>query len=377
MRVLSRFLLLRYSVAALTVGLALPVTWLLSPLEQSPSLLFVGAVMVSAWNGGLGPGLASTALSVFCLDYFFLPPVYSLGVGVADGVRLAAFVLVAVLISSLTAARKRLEQTLRQQDRRKDEFLAILAHELRNFLAPMRNALQVVRLGAADAATVGRAVGMVSRQVDHVARLTDDLMDVARVRQGKVQLAMKPVDLGTAVRQAVEDVRPLIDQRGHRLDVELPAGPVYVRADATRLEQVILNLLTNAAKYTEPGGHIGVSVTMAGGEVCLRVQDTGVGIPPEVLPRLFDLFAQAKGGSHGGLGIGLSLVRSLVDMHGGRVSVTSAGIGRGSEFTVRLPITTAPRQAPEGERFEGPGPADNGRTDPRIDRGATCPAEQV
>jgi signal transduction histidine kinase len=266
---------------------------------------------------------------------------------------------------------------LRQQDRRKDEFLAVLAHELRNFLAPVRNALQILRLAPADTPSVDRATGIIGRQVDHVARLTDDLLDVARVRQGKVQLCMKPVDLMTAVGHAVEAAHSLIDKRNHRLDVELPPGPVFVRADPTRLEQIILNLLTNAAKYTEPGGYVGVSVTTADGEAVLQVRDTGVGLAPEILPRVFDLFAQAKGGSHGGLGIGLSLVRSLVEMHGGSVSVASAGLGKGSEFTVRLPVIAGPRRQLGEERSAPTGQVDEVFRDAPSGHNVTCPAEKT
>ncbi len=261
---------------------------------------------------------------------------------------------------------KRMEEELRRRadeladaDRRKDEFLAMLAHELRNPLAPIRNALEVIRLSDADTPGVDRACEMADRQVGHMARLIDDLLDVSRITRGKIQLREEPVDLSSAIADAVETTRPLLDSLGHRLTVSTPPGPIRLIGDSTRLEQVLANLLNNAAKYTEPGGRIELSAEAQGEEVAIRVRDDGVGIAPEMLPRVFDLFAQADRSlarAQGGLGIGLTLVRSLVEMHGGRVSARSEGLGLGSEFLVRLPVShangdptrpePAPRKAP-------------------------------
>jgi PAS domain S-box-containing protein len=257
--------------------------------------------------------------------------------------------------------RKNLEQQLRERaaelaeaDRHKNEFLALLGHELRNPLAPIRNALQVMRLGGTDRPEAGAWVqDMLERQVGHLVRLVDDLLDVSRISQGKLNLQKERVELATVVAQAVETCGPLLVARRHTLDVALGREPVRLEADPTRLAQVVANLLTNAAKYTPEGGHITLTTERDGGEVVLRVRDNGIGIRPDMLPRVFDLFTQAERTLHhsqGGLGIGLTLVKSLVEMHGGTVSAHSAGPGRGSEFVVRLPWAPGPEAAlPAGE----------------------------
>jgi PAS domain S-box-containing protein len=232
---------------------------------------------------------------------------------------------------------------LREADRRKDEFLATLAHELRNPLAPIRNAVAILKGPCANGADAARARDMMERQLRHLVRLVDDLLDVSRIVRGKIELRTEPVELRAAVESAVETAQPLIDAQGHALAVSLPAGPVWLEADAVRLSQVIANLLTNAAKYTEPGGRIDLAAERVGDEAVVRVSDTGIGIEPELLPRVFEPFVQegrSAARAQGGLGIGLTLVRGLVQMHGGSVSAHSEGPGRGSEFVVRLP---APR----------------------------------
>ncbi|HJT76464.1 MAG TPA: PAS domain S-box protein, partial [Gemmataceae bacterium] len=234
--------------------------------------------------------------------------------------------------------RKRYEEALEEADRRKDEFLAMLAHELRNPLAPIRTAAQVIRLlGTADP-NVRRSTEMIERQAQHLTRLVDDLLDVNRITSGKIQLRKEAVDLAAVVARAVETVRPLLDARKHELTVALPPEAVRLEADATRLAQVVGNLLTNAAKYTAAGGHVWLSAGREGGEVVLRVRDTGVGIPPAMLGKVFDLFAQldrSLARSEGGLGLGLTLVKNLVELHGGTVEAHSEGPGKGSEFVVR------------------------------------------
>lgn len=245
---------------------------------------------------------------------------------------------------------------LKEADRRKDEFLAMLAHELRNPLAPLRNALHVVRQrGPEQSAVVRQAWELMDRQVDHLVRLVDDLLDVSRITRGRVELRKEKVDLAEAATRALESARPLIDARRHRLTYEGPPAPVRVEADPVRLAQVIGNLLNNAAKYTDEGGQITLTVGREGHEAVVRVRDTGAGLPPEMLPRVFDLFTQAESTldrAQGGLGIGLTLVRSLVEMHGGSVQALSAGPGQGSEFVVRLPAL-----AGEPEARAGAGPA--------------------
>ncbi|MBN9119115.1 MAG: response regulator, partial [Planctomycetes bacterium] len=252
----------------------------------------------------------------------------------------------------------RLYHELQQADRQKNEFLSMLAHELRNPLAPIRNANEVLHQKGHEPARVRWAQGVIDRQLTHLVRLVDDLLDVSRLTLGKIRLTVEPVELDAVLAQAVEAVRPMIDQYRHHLEVALPARPVLVSGDPARLIQVFANLLNNAAKYTDPGGRIWVAVS-AGREIeggggpgapCaafaeVRVRDTGVGIAPEALSSVFELFIQANRSldrAQGGLGVGLTLVRRLVEMHGGSVEAHSEGPGRGSEFVVRLPIASDP-----------------------------------
>ncbi len=258
---------------------------------------------------------------------------------------------------------KEAQQALREADRRKDEFLAMLAHELRNPLAPIRNAVQVMRLLGLNDPHFQRARDLIERQVLHLTRLVDDLLDVSRITRGKIALRLEPVDLAAIVSRAVETSRPLIEANRHQLTLALFAGPVRVVADPTRLEQVFVNLLNNAAKYSERGCSIWVTGERQDSDVLVRIRDTGFGIPAEVLPRIFDLFAQADrtlDRSQGGLGIGLTLVRSLVELHGGTVEAHSEGPGKGSEFVVRLPAveeaSTSGKQAEPGAAVANDGP---------------------
>jgi signal transduction histidine kinase/CheY-like chemotaxis protein len=228
-----------------------------------------------------------------------------------------------------------------QADRRKDEFLATLAHELRNPLAPIRNWVNVMRLsGTTEQGS--RVWDLMDRQVSHMVRLVDDLMELSRITRGKIQLRMEAMELAPIVAAAVEASRPLIESARHQLTVAMPDEPVVVRADAVRLAQVISNLLNNAVKYTDEGGAITLALRQDGGEAVLSVKDSGIGIPPAALPRVFEMFVQGDGNdrrTRSGLGIGLTLVRSIVGMHGGRVEAQSAGPGTGSEFVVRLPLS--------------------------------------
>jgi signal transduction histidine kinase len=241
--------------------------------------------------------------------------------------------------------RFRYEQALKDADRRKDEFLATLAHELRNPLAPIRNAAQVLKEKGLFGPELVWARDVIDRQAGQMARLLDDLLDVSRITRGKLELRPVRVTLAEVVQSAVETSRPAINGGGHALTVALPPEPVWLGADPVRLAQVFANLLNNAAKYTDRGGAIRLSAERAGAEVVVSVKDSGIGIAPEVLPRLFEMFSQATPAlerSQGGLGIGLSLVKGLVQMHGGRAEARSAGPGRGSEFVVRLPVAAAP-----------------------------------
>ena len=254
-----------------------------------------------------------------------------------------------------TTRLRKAEQGLRDADRRKDEFLATLAHELRNPLAPIRNGLQILRLASNDAPAAEKIQEMLERQVNHLVRLVDDLMEVARVTRGRIELRREPVDLGAMLGNAVETSRPLIEAARHDLQLDLPEEPVTLIADPVRLAQIVANLLNNAAKYTEEGGRISLSARREGNYAVISVRDTGVGIPVEVLPRVFDLFTQADRTYHraqGGLGIGLTLVRTLVELHGGTVSAKSEGVGHGSEFVVRLPLGVEVAGDREGSRSE-------------------------
>ena len=245
---------------------------------------------------------------------------------------------------------KRTEAALREADQRKDRFLAVLAHELRNPLAPLRNGLQILRLADGDAVASAAAREMMERQLGHLVRLVDDLLDVSRIRTDKIELRREPIDLVATLRAAVETARPTIDQSGHTLAVTLPSEPARLLADPIRLTQVFANLLTNAAKYTDRGGRIELNARREDDEFVVSVRDNGIGIPAELLPGVFDLFMQINGlaeRSQGGLGIGLTLVRRLVEMHGGTVHASSAGPDRGSEFTVRLPALPL-ASVPEG-----------------------------
>ncbi|MEX2560749.1 MAG: response regulator [Pirellulales bacterium] len=254
--------------------------------------------------------------------------------------------------------RKQAEEALREADRRKDEFLATLAHELRNPLAPLRNALEVIRVTEGDVEVMEQARSMMERQLVQMERLIDDLLDVSRVTRGKLELRKEPVELAAVLASALETSRPLIEQAGHELTTTIPPDPIVVNADLTRLAQVFLNLLNNAAKYTEPPGHIWLTVEREASEVRVRVRDSGIGIPADKLGLVFELFMQVDRSlerSRGGLGIGLTLVKRLVEMHGGRIEARSAGPGRGSEFIVWLPVIQRPatRQTSAADRPSG------------------------
>jgi signal transduction histidine kinase/ActR/RegA family two-component response regulator len=242
----------------------------------------------------------------------------------------------AALLNSEAAARK-----LAEADARKNEFLAMLGHELRNPLAPIRNAVKVMKQLGSDDPDLCWARDVVDHQVRQMAQLVDDLLEISRVTSGKVRLQREVVDVATIVAFATETSRPVLEAHHHRLSISLPLNAVHVNADPIRMAQVLSNLLNNAAKYTKPGGQVRLAAVREGLEVVFRVRDNGIGIPPEMLSGIFDLFAQVDHSldhSQGGLGLGLTLVRSLVEMHGGSVQALSEGLSRGSEFIVRLPV---------------------------------------
>ena len=239
-------------------------------------------------------------------------------------------------------------ETLRNQvaaletsDRRKDVFLTTLSHELRNPLFALSNALQIIRKNDSLTAELDYPVSIIERQVDALRRLIDDMLDLSRIGAGKIELRKESITINELIHRALQSVGPLVRERRHELDVLLPPTAITVEADPSRLEQVFVNLLNNAAKYTPEGGRIWVRATTEGNQAVVHVEDTGVGIPRDLLPRIFDLFTQAESSreqSQGGLGIGLSLVKNLVTLHGGSVQVRSDGAGKGSQFSVRLPL---------------------------------------
>lgn len=263
---------------------------------------------------------------------------------IATGGEAQGAVITLTDITPLREAQDELQRRateLQEADRHKDEFLAMLAHELRNPLSPIRASLEILDLRAPADAGVRRCLGVIGRQVQQLTRLVDDLLEVSRISSGKIQLRVELLDLVAAVARGTETSRPVVDAKHHRLTVAAPDAPVWVRADLTRVAQIVGNLINNAAKYTEDGGRIDVQIAEEGGHGVVRIRDSGIGIPREMLGRVFDLFTQVHRSldrSQGGLGIGLALVHRLVTMHGGQVEARSEGTGKGSEFIIRLPL---------------------------------------
>jgi PAS domain S-box-containing protein len=257
-----------------------------------------------------------------------------------------------------------LVQALKEADRRKDEFLAVLAHELRNPLAPVRNAIEILRLTQSPSPNLQWTHDVIDRQVRQMTRLVDDLLDVSRITTGKIELRKERIELSAAVRIALEASRPLIERGQHLLTVRMAPEPLWLDADLARLAQVLSNLLNNAAKYTRPGGHIWLAAERRDGHALVRVRDNGMGIPPPMLRRIFDMFTQIGGTtdhSQGGLGIGLTLVKRLVELHGGQVEARSEGANKGSEFVMKLPLS-AEQGAGEGAALQA---ANTVRVEPR------------
>jgi signal transduction histidine kinase len=374
---------LAHLVAMLVTALAAVVRFFLFGMlgDVEPYMPFIIAVMVAASYGGWKPGLLATALGAVAGVYLFVAPYFSLRIEEAsEWVAVSQFLIAGATTSWLcqalhrvrrfleakqgmleqevkerqraeTAARES-EGRLKEADRHKDEFLAMLAHELRNPLAPIRNAVRLLRLRGPKEPELQWGGEVIERQVDCLSRLIDDLLDVSRISRGKVELRKQRVGLAEIIKGAVESSSPLIDQYGHELSIMLPPEPIHVEADVVRLAQVFMNLLNNAAKYTKQGGHIWLSAYRQGSGVMVSVRDTGIGVSADKLPHLFEMFFQLEHSleqSEGGLGIGLTLVRRLVEMHGGTVEARREGPGKGSEFLVWLPVVvdkpTLPRQA--------------------------------
>jgi signal transduction histidine kinase/ActR/RegA family two-component response regulator len=364
---------LRYGAAIGVILVIAGVRALLAPLlgTQAPLLPFVLGVFAVAYIGGRGPALLAGLLTPVLATLWFTDWPQD-----APSAQWIAHVMFFLLIAALSALlmhelqiRSRAEreallvaaahaQALREADRRKDEFLAMLAHELRNPLAPIRNAAYVLAKGAMDPPVVRRSGQMIERQASHLTHLVDDLLDVARITRGRIVLDRETLGLDTVVDAAIETAQPSLEARRQTISVRRPAARVFVDGDGVRLCQVVVNLLTNASKYSPEGARIELIVDGTAGDASITVRDPGVGIDAQLLPHLFDLFLQGDrtlDRSQGGLGVGLTIVKLLVEMHGGSVKARSAGLGTGSEFTIHLPrvvpqVAASAPQAPEKPR---------------------------
>ncbi|MGC8643162.1 MAG: ATP-binding protein, partial [Isosphaeraceae bacterium] len=356
--------LLRYGSALVSVTLMTGL-WACFPTlaQHRPFVTFYFAVIFTAWYAGLGPSIVAVVLSCISSIYFFFPPIRTLAVDdPEDMVAMAMFITVCSAIIAFSeanrAARRHLErqiadrisaeEELRQSDRRKDEFLAVLSHELRNPLAPIQTALDLLELKYREEADPELAI--IARQVHQLKRLVDDLRDMSRISRGKVDLQTAAVELGAVASQAVEAVRPVFDEQKQHLQISIARGAIYIEADPTRMEQVLVNLLLNASRYTPRRGQVWLEVDLEREQAVIRVRDTGIGMEPELLPKVFDLFQQGErriGRSPVGSGIGLNLAKKLVELHGGTITASSAGPNQGSEFVVRLPcVAPAPAETP-------------------------------
>ena len=352
---------------AIGIGAGLVALALRAALEpwlqgRLPFLLAFGGVTLAVWLVGAWPAIAAAVIGYFgsyAVVRGSLMPSGLFGGGywvallayvLSSGAIIAFGVVIrgahARLLEEIAVRRRAEEEAVRSQqalaleDRRKSEFLATLAHELRNPLAPIRSAVHVLGVTRGDEPAHARAIATIDRQVRHMVRLVDDLLDVSRIGRGHLELKRAPVDLETVMRAAVETAAPLVTANRHRLVTSLPAQPVRVDGDATRLTQVLANLLDNAAKYTSPGGRITVTLRAVDGGAEFVVEDDGIGIAPEMLPRVFEMFTRIEPGaqtSQPGLGIGLALSRRLAELHGGRLEASSAGVGQGSRFVLWLP----------------------------------------
>ncbi|MBS0209372.1 MAG: response regulator [Planctomycetes bacterium] len=323
---------------------------LLDPLfgDSAPYGMFLIAVVYIAWSRGLAPSIATIALGIPAATYLFVEPRHSLFIGEKSSIAnlfmsLSLGVLVSLFSESLRMAaseNRRLYQIAKRAELRKDEFLAMLAHELRNPLAPIRNALYLLENQPRIEPEVKVCHDLIAKQVDYLLRLMEDLLDVSRITRGAIELRIKQARLADVIEGAVQMSRPLVTEKRQELKVSLPDDELYLNADQVRLTQILANLLNNASRYTEANGQIWLTVEAADHDLTMRVRDTGRGIAAQDLQRVFELFEQVEGqgqSTPGGLGIGLTLVRRLVELHGGQVEARSPGRGLGSEFVVRLP----------------------------------------
>ena len=331
-----------YAIAGLCLVLATALRFALDPFlgnHLSFSFYFL-AVAVAAWTGGVWPAVVTAFLSCLIGNYLFTHPQGSLTIhDYEELLSLSLFVAVSFAIGILSEISLRALERARVAERAKDEFMATVAHELRSPLSVIHYANALNRISGNEHAQDHNE--LIERQVSHLSMLIEDLLDLSRVAHGKIRLNRRHIDASAVVEGAIEKSRPLLASRKHNLRLEIAAEPMSLFVDPVRLEQVLTNLLTNAAKYTPDGGEIRVTVAPLGDNAVFTIRDSGIGIAEDMLPHVFDMFAQADRAaaqSDGGLGIGLALVRNLVELHGGSVSVSSGGPNCGSEFVVSLPL---------------------------------------
>jgi signal transduction histidine kinase/CheY-like chemotaxis protein len=356
--------ILRYVVAlagtVATIGVLIPLRFLIEPLPAPPFLL---TVMIVAWLAGFGPANVAVVLSALALDYWFIPPLGAITTTWHEIASVSSYAAIGIGVAWLTATRRQAEddrQALlaREQasrasaeaaNRAKDEFIAVLGHEFRNPLSAIVGAVHLLdRLDPHEERT-RHAREVIARQARNITRLVEDLLEINRIANGKVRLDLQPMELAETVRRCLATLGARTE--GHRVSLE--AEEVWVTADPVRLEQIVVNLLDNAVKYTPVGGAVHLRVARERGHAVLRIRDTGVGIPHDVLPRIFDLFVQGEPGAargRGGLGVGLAVVQSLARLHGGTIEASSEGPGRGSTFSLRLRRIPAPASRPPRSR---------------------------
>ncbi len=335
---------------------------------QVPFLFFYISAGLSAWYGGFGPGMFATLCGALAaIGYTFKVPGFF--DHLSAQVQVVLFILSGMIFSLLfetmhfdrkrvmykrqllemeIAQRHKAQQSLVESDKKKNDFLAALAHELRSPLGAIANAAQLIRL--ADEKTRLSAAGIIERQAEQMKNLINDLTEAARISANKIELKKEPLELAEVIRRSIEGVRPLIDGRGHALTLQLPKEPLWVNGDPTRLMQIFMNIIANATKYTEPKGSIWIRLAQEGDSAKVCIADNGIGIAPNILPKIFDLYVQADSSltqAQGGLGIGLNLVKRLTELHGGHVAARSPGLHMGSTFEVELPLIRAPEVMPE------------------------------
>jgi signal transduction histidine kinase/CheY-like chemotaxis protein len=361
-----------YGGAIAAVLAAILVRWLLDPWlgNTVPFITLFGAVAVAVWLGGWAPAAFATVLGYVIVNFLYIDPVGMLSIdGIPELLQLVLFAGCSAMVIGLGEGMRRARDlyrasdvelreraaALQRADANKSRFLAVLSHELRNPLAPLRNGLALLRLKPSDPATADKTLGMMERQITQLTRLIDDLLDVSRIDRGKLELRKERIALDAVARSAIETAMPGIEAKQHELVVRYAGQPLYVDGDPVRLAQVIANLLNNAAKFTPAGGRIELSMRADGGKAILSVADSGIGLAREHLREVFGMFVQLGGSRQtaaGGLGLGLTLVRSLIEYHGGQVEARSAGPDKGAEFIVTLPLAAtsaapAPRTEPQ------------------------------